>query len=44
MFEEYLRADGVSKKEKQKKIIAMAKALPRRRLLDDLLGGVRALT
>ena len=44
MFEEYLRVDGVPKKAKQKKIIAMAKALPKRRLLDDLLGAARALT
>ena len=44
MFEEYLRVDGLPKKEKQKKIIAMAKALPKRRLLDDLVGAARALT
>ncbi len=44
MFEEYLRVDGVPKKAKQKKIVAMIKALPKRRLVDDLLGAVRALT
>ena len=44
MFEEYLRVDGVPKKAKQKKIVAMAKALPKRRLLDDLVGAARALT
>ena len=44
MFEEYLRVDGLPKKEKQKKIVAMAKALPKRRLLDDLVGAARALT
>jgi electron transfer flavoprotein-quinone oxidoreductase len=44
MFEEYLRVDGLPKKAKQKKIVAMAKALPKRRLLDDLLGAARALT
>jgi electron transfer flavoprotein-quinone oxidoreductase len=44
MFEECLRVDGVPKKAKQKKIIAMAKALPKRRLLDDVLGAARALT
>src|SRR5919112_3086121 len=33
MFEEYLRVDGVPKKAKQKKIVDMAKALPKRRLL-----------
>ena len=44
MAEEYLRVDGVSKKAKQKKIIGMAKALPKRRLLDDLVGAARALT
>jgi electron transfer flavoprotein-quinone oxidoreductase len=44
MFEEYLRVDGVPKKVKQKKIVAMAKALPKRRLLDDLVGAARALT
>jgi electron transfer flavoprotein-quinone oxidoreductase len=44
MLEEYLRVDGVPKKIKQKKIIAMAKALPKRRLVEDLLGAARALT
>jgi electron transfer flavoprotein-quinone oxidoreductase len=44
MFEEYLRVDGVPKTAKQKKIVAMAKSLPKRRLLDDLIGAVRSLT
>jgi hypothetical protein len=44
MFEEYLRVDGVPKKAKQQKIVAMAKALPKRRLLGDLVGAVRAVT
>ena len=43
MFEEYLRVDGVPKKAKQGKIIDMALALPKRRLLDDLWGAMRAL-
>jgi hypothetical protein len=33
----------VPKKAKQQKIMAMARALPKRRLLDDLLGAARAL-
>jgi electron transfer flavoprotein-quinone oxidoreductase len=44
MLEEYLRVDGVPKKTKQKKMLAKAMALPKRRLLDDLLGAARALT
>ena len=44
MFEEYLRVDGVPKKEKQKKIVAMVKGLPKRRLLDDLVGAARVMT
>ena len=43
MAEEYLRVDGVSKKSKQRNILAMAKALPKRRLLDDVVGAARAL-
>ena len=43
MFEEYLRVDGVPKKAKQQKIAAMARSLPKRRLLDDLVGAARAL-
>ncbi len=38
---EYLTVDGVSKKEKQKKIAAMFKGLPKRRLLDDAIGALR---
>ena len=43
MAEEYLRVDGVPKKAKQKAIVAMAKRLPKRRLLDDLVGAARSL-
>jgi electron transfer flavoprotein-quinone oxidoreductase len=43
MAEEYLRVDGVPKKAKQQKMLAMAKALPKRRLLDDLIGAARSL-
>ena len=34
---EYLTVDGVSKKEKQKKIAAMVKGLPKRRLIGDAI-------
>ena len=44
MFEEYLRVDGVPKKRKQQAMLAKAMALPKRRLLDDLLGAARSLT
>jgi electron transfer flavoprotein-quinone oxidoreductase len=44
MFEEYLRVDGVPKKAKQKNIVAMMKRLPKRRLLDDVIGAARSLT
>jgi electron transfer flavoprotein-quinone oxidoreductase len=44
MFEEYLRVDGVPKKAKQKNIVAMVKRLPKRRLLDDLIGAARSVT
>jgi electron transfer flavoprotein-quinone oxidoreductase len=43
MLEAYLRVDGVPKKAKQGKMLARALALPKRRLLDDLLGAARAL-
>jgi electron transfer flavoprotein-quinone oxidoreductase len=43
MFEEYLRVDGVPKKTKQKAMLGMALGLPKRRLLGDLVGAVRAL-
>lgn len=43
MAEEYLRVDGAPKKVKQQKIFDMAKALPKRRLLDDLIGTARSL-
>ena len=38
---EYLTVDGVSKKEKQKKIASMVKGLPKRRLIGDVLGGIK---
>ncbi len=38
---EYLTVDGVSKKEKQKKIAAMVKGLPKRRLIGDAIGALR---
>ena len=38
---EYLTVDGVSKKEKQKKIAAMVKEMPKRRLLSDAIGALR---
>lgn len=44
MAEEYLRVDGVPKKVKQQKMLEMVKALPKRRLLDDLIGAAKALT
>ncbi len=43
MAEEYLRVDSVAKKEKQKKMAGMVNALPKRRLLDDILGAVRSM-
>lgn len=43
MAEEYLRVDGVPKKVKQQKMLEMVKALPKRRLLDDLIGAAKAL-
>ena len=44
MAETYLRVDGVPKKKKQDSMLRMVKALPKRRLLDDVLGAVRSLT
>ena len=38
---EYLTVDGISKKEKQKKIAAMVKGLPKRRLIGDAIGALR---
>jgi electron transfer flavoprotein-quinone oxidoreductase len=40
---EYLSVNGLSKKEKQKKILSMFKSLPKRRLLGDAWGAFRAL-
>jgi hypothetical protein len=41
---EYLTVDGVAKKDKQKKIAKMLLALPKKRLLSDTFGALRALT
>jgi electron transfer flavoprotein-quinone oxidoreductase len=38
---EYLTVDGISKKEKQKKIAAMVKGLPKRRMIGDAIGALR---
>jgi electron transfer flavoprotein-quinone oxidoreductase len=38
---EYLTVDGISKKEKQKKIASMVKGLPKRRLIGDALGALK---
>lgn len=43
-FEEYLRVDGVPKKRKLKNILARASSLPKRRLLEDIAGGIRAFS
>lgn len=44
MAEEYLRVDGAPKKTKLRNMAFMARALPKRRLLDDLVGAARSLT
>lgn len=41
---EYLTVDGVPKKEKQAKIAGMIRRLPKKRLLGDAIGAVRAMT
>ncbi len=41
---EYLTVDGVSKKEKQQKIISMFKDVPKKQLLSDAWGAMRSLT
>ena len=41
---EYLTVDGVSKKEKQRRIARMIGALPKRRLVGDAIGAIRALS
>lgn len=41
--EEYLRVDGVPKKLKQKRMLDRVVALPKKRLLADLVGGMRAM-
>jgi electron transfer flavoprotein-quinone oxidoreductase len=44
MAREYLTVDGSSKKEKQAKIVDMIRRLPKKRLIGDALGGLRAFT
>ena len=39
---EYLTVDGISKKEKQKKMAAMFAGLPKRRLLGDAIGALKS--
>ncbi len=41
---EYLTVDGSSKKEKQRKIANIVRAVPKRRLLGDIVGAVKSLT
>lgn len=41
--QEYLTVDGLSLKEKQRKIGSMVRGLPKRRLLGDIIGAVRSL-
>jgi electron transfer flavoprotein-quinone oxidoreductase len=43
MLGEYLTVDGVSKKDKQKKMMGMLKRLPRKQLLGDLFGARKIL-
>jgi electron transfer flavoprotein-quinone oxidoreductase len=43
LAEEYLRVDGVPKKVKQKRMLDRVVALPKKRLLADIMGGVRAM-
>ena len=44
MAEEYLRVDGAPKKVKQANMLNMIRALPKRRLVGDLIGAARSLT
>jgi hypothetical protein len=41
---EYLTVDATSKKDKQLKILRMLVATPKRRLINDALGALRALS
>jgi electron transfer flavoprotein-quinone oxidoreductase len=41
---EYLTVDGVAKKDKQRKIAAMLKEMPKRRMLSDAWGAFRSMT
>lgn len=43
MAEEYLRVDGVPKKVKQRLMLERVAALPKKRLLADVVGGLRAM-
>jgi hypothetical protein len=44
MAEEYLRVDGTPKKDKLKKIAQLLGAQPKGRLLQDAIGGARAMS
>jgi electron transfer flavoprotein-quinone oxidoreductase len=41
---EYLSVDGSSKKDKQRRIARMVGSLPKRRLVSDVVGALRAMT
>jgi electron transfer flavoprotein-quinone oxidoreductase len=43
LAEEYLRVDGVPKKVKQKRMLARVAAMPKKRLLTDVAGGIKAM-
>lgn len=43
LAEEYLRVDGVPKKIKQQRMLSRIAALPKKRLLSDVVGGIRAM-
>jgi electron transfer flavoprotein-quinone oxidoreductase len=44
MAEEYLRVDSTPKKDKLKKIVRLLGAQPKGRLLQDAIGGAKALS
>jgi electron transfer flavoprotein-quinone oxidoreductase len=43
LAEEYLRVDGVPKKVKQQRMLARVAAMPKKRLLTDVAGGIKAM-
>ncbi|MGD9712747.1 MAG: FAD-dependent oxidoreductase, partial [Thermomicrobiales bacterium] len=43
LAEEYLRVDGVPKKVKQQRMLSRVAALPKKRLLSDVAGGIKAM-